>query len=285
MSVQAWNDAAGQSHGYRKAEYQHTVGILRSVFEGEIDSDGAATQINALYEPLLKGNHNNSPVNELWVIICEAVRILGANTAVDERLINLLNALTKLPDITDQHGHPITGGNGVDGVYWKDLPNLALMFREYGIDVDPGVSELPDNEGDWTDSQRTTLLNVTNFGAMYLASGIHPIGMELHAESSLMDGVEDPYNTPEQRCRADTVIPPAATWVLLAGEKIYKLCKNNHDRTELLGQYGRGYSLGRWNVWKKRFDLIATTEDLSDTVRDFAQRAAGKMDSIDGGLE
>lgn len=34
---------------------------------------------------------------------------------------------------------------------------------------------------------------------MYLACGIHPIGMDLHAETSLMEGVEESYDTPEQK--------------------------------------------------------------------------------------
>ena len=100
-----------------------------------------------------------------------------------------------------------------------------------------------------------------------------------------MDGVEESYDTLEQRRRAYTVVPPAATWVLIAGEKIYELCKSNHNRNELLGQYGRGYSLGRWSVWKKRFGLIAATEGLGVGVCEIAQQAAGTMESIDGGLK
>ena len=144
---------------------------------------------------------------------------------------------------------------------------------------------MPDNEGDWTDAQRTALLNVTTFGALYLARGIRSIGMDLHAEGSLMDGVEEPYDTPEQRRRAATVVPPASTWVLFAGEAIYKLCKNEHNRREDLGQYGRGYSLGRWIVWKKKFGVIGAMESLEQGVREIAQRAASEMSRIDSGAQ
>ena len=121
---------------------------------------------------------------------------------------------------------------------------------------------------------------------MYLPRGLHPVGMDLHAESSFIDGVEEPYETPEQkRRRACIVVPPAATRVFTAGEKIYELCKSNHNRREVSGQYGRGYSLGRWSVWKSRFGSIAAAEGFGVGVCDIVQQAAGKMDGIDGGLE
>ena len=133
MSIQAWAHATRQSQNCQQGQNQHTINILESVFEGATDPDSAASQINSIYESLLEENHTNSPVNGLWGIICEAVRTLGANTTVDKRLVNFLNALAKLPDVTDKHGHPVTGGNGVDGVYWRDLPNLAIIFREYAM--------------------------------------------------------------------------------------------------------------------------------------------------------
>ena len=142
---------------------------------------------------------------------------------------------------------------------------------------------MPDNEGDWTDAQRTVLLNVTTFGALYLARGLRSIGMDLHAEDSLMDGLEEPYDTPEQRRRAATVVPPASTWILLAGEAIYEFCKKEHKRREGLGQYGRGYSLGRWVVWKEKFGLIGALGNLEQSVRRIAQKAASEMNRVDGG--
>lgn len=39
----------------------------------------------------------------------------------------------KLPDVTDQSGKAIGPGGGFSGLYWKDLPGLAITFREYAI--------------------------------------------------------------------------------------------------------------------------------------------------------
>ena len=149
-----------------------------------------------------------------------------------------------------------------------------------------------DDEGDW-DAQAVPLLNATTFGAMYFAHGRQQIGMSFHAEVSLMHGIEVPYQTPEQHRRAMMYVPPAATWILLAGEEIYGLCKNDHDRQdgapgstfdtdEWLWGKSRGYSLGRWAFWKKRFSEIATTRDLKDGVKEIAEKAAAKMEMIEG---
>ncbi len=149
------------------------------------------------------------------------------------------------------------------------------MLCLHGADIDPGASEQPD-EGDWTDAQRAILMNVVTFGAMYLSYGYKDIGMASHAEASFMDGVEVPYETLEEQRRAETVVPPAATWIFLAGDKIYELCK--------LGKLdkGRGFSLGRWAIWKRRFSEIAANERLMRSVTLIAARAAFKMGKIEG---
>jgi len=145
-------------------------------------------------------------------------------------------------------------------------------------DIEPESSEMPD-EGDWTEAQRATLISVTTFGALYLAHGLQPIGMSFHAEVSFMEGIEVPYGTPEQQRRAPTNVPPAATWILLAGEKIYELCKSNLDRKD---DKGRGYTLARWALWKKRFGEIANTEQLNGSVKHIAARAFSEMKRIEG---
>lgn len=147
-------------------------------------------------------------------------------------------------------------------------------------------------EGDW-DDQAMLLLNATTFGAIYLARAKQsPGGMPFHAEVSLMHGVEVPYVTPEQQRYAAMYVPAAATWILLAGQRIYELCKSDYNRkdgapglsrdeNEWLWGKGRGYSLGRWAFWKKRFGEIRTTPGLQDGVRDLAARAISEMGQIE----
>lgn len=145
-----------------------------------------------------------------------------------------------------------------------------------GADVEPGESELPD-EGDWTDAQRATLMNVVTFGALYLTYGQKDLGMSFHAEVSFMHGIEESYVTPEQQRRAITNVPPAATWILLAGKKIYELCSNGKlDR-------GRGFSLERWALWKSKLGDIGSNPGLPMAVKIIARQAAEEMLAIERG--
>ena len=36
-------------------------------------------------------------------------------------------------------GKPVAAGIGISGVYWKDLPGLAIMFREYAVGMTPPI--------------------------------------------------------------------------------------------------------------------------------------------------
>ena len=148
------------------------------------------------------------------------------------------------------------------------------------------------DEDQWN-AQAEALLNATTFGAMYLVKGKQDIGMAFHAEISLMQAIEVPCQTFEQRQRALIFVPPAATWVLIAGNKIYELCKIDHDRQdgapgstpigdEWLWGKGRGYSLGRWGLWKSRFGDIATAQGLNDSVKEIAARARSEMVRVEG---
>lgn len=132
------------------------------------------------------------------------------------------------------------------------------------------------DEGDWPDALRSELLNVITFSALCLAHGPQNIGMSFHVEVSLIHGIEGPYQTPEQQRCAATNVPPAATCILLAGPKIHELCKNGK-----LDKHGRGYSPGRWALWKTKFGEVATNPGLGDEVKDMALKAASEMGRIE----
>ena len=85
---------------------------------------------------------------------------------------------------------------------------------------------------------------------------------------------------PEQQRRALTVVPQAAPWILLAGDTIYKLCKDD-DRSD---DEGRGYSLGRWTMWNRKFVEITVTQALSDCAKDIASRAKSEMGRIESSI-
>lgn len=77
-------------------------------------------------------------------------------------------------------------------------------------DLDPGASESPDDEADWTNAQRATLMRVVTFGALYLTNGSVDLGIAFYAKVSLINGLEAPYQTVAQQRRALANVPPAA---------------------------------------------------------------------------
>ena len=111
-----------------------------------------------------------------------------------------------------------------------------------------------------------------------------------------MQGIEVPYQTPEQQRRALMFVPPAATWVLIAGKRIYELCKMDHNcqdsapgstsnGDEWLWGKGRGYCFGRWGLWKSRFSAITTAQALKDIVKGIAARARSEMDKVEAQIQ
>ena len=88
--------------------------------------------IVSTYEPLLKSDFKTSPLATLWGMICDVARSLGGNREITERQIALPNSISKLPDVLDGESKAITPWKSA-GVYWRDLPELAMMFREHTI--------------------------------------------------------------------------------------------------------------------------------------------------------
>ena len=150
--------------------------------------------------------------------------------------------------------------------------------------------DMEDNS-EW-DAQALPLLNATTFAAMKLAHDKKPDGMDFHAEASFRTGIESPCETSEQLRDAVMYVPPAATWILLAGETIYTLCKTDHKRDDgapgsALSHedwfWGRrwGYSLERWTFWRERFGEISKVQNLKDDVKEVAARATLEMERIE----
>lgn len=142
--------------------------------------------------------------------------------------------------------------------------------RLFQPDIDIEEQEEPDPD-EWTDKDIATRLNVDTFGALYLAHGLKDIGMSFHAEVAFWHAFELPYDTPDRQRFAKQDVPQAATWMLLATEKIYDLCKKGEFR----------YSLEGWTMWKRRFHEIARNTALLASVREIALKAALRMKEVE----
>lgn len=120
--------------------------------------------------------------------------------------------------------------------------------------------------------------------------------MPYHALFGITSGVEEGYRTPEEYRNGAIFIPSAATWFLIAGKKIYELCKSNHRRKDGLRYFfgekqdhewreDSGYCLERWAFWRKRFGEIKMTQGLRDDVKDIAGRAFIKMGEVESQMK
>lgn len=130
-SITAWADAAHTSNYYQDFEHR-TVDTFQSVLEGKTPSNAAAGTVSSLYGPLIKRDSQSCPVGEVWVIFCHAARAVGGNSDLTERLVDLLNSIAELPDVTDEHGNAIFPEWKSYGGYWGKLPSFAATFRDYG---------------------------------------------------------------------------------------------------------------------------------------------------------
>ena len=132
-SVEAWADAA-RRHKYRQDfVYQRTIDTFQNVLECKTAANTAAATISSLYEPLIKRDPHSSPVGPVWAILCDAVRTLGGNNDLTQRLVDLLISISELPDVTDDHGNPIFAEWQSRGGYWRILPGFGWIFKEHAM--------------------------------------------------------------------------------------------------------------------------------------------------------
>ena len=130
MSIEGWADTARHDRYRQGSEHQRAIDTIKDMLQGKLDADSAADAIASIYNPLLKRAFKISPVVTLWGVICDAARVLGGDRDISERMVSLLDSISKLSDVTDDYGNVVTP---VRGVYWRDLPELAITYREYGI--------------------------------------------------------------------------------------------------------------------------------------------------------
>ncbi|KAL8994988.1 MAG: hypothetical protein Q9169_005187 [Polycauliona sp. 2 TL-2023] len=274
------------------------------MFEGHDTPERIATRIDDIYNPALKAGSKGCVFN-LWAMICQATQILGNDMGISMQLVQLINALRRLPDVVDDEGRPIQPAYGWwgMGVYWRDLPVLGISFSEYfgtcsplppfvvsmmktrkriclpqygSIDIDQESGE--HEPADFTAAQRRMLLGMTTFGALYILHGEADLGMSYQCDISLAENIEQPsYPTWEEQRRADrAVVPAAATWILIAGQELYDRCK-----TGVVVIRERQYNLERWALWKRKFSEIAVNRGLTDDVNEYAGRAVARMTEIE----
>lgn len=182
------------------------------------------------------------------------------------------------PDTRSSTAAQSIGDNSQSGVGYSGKPQSLTCVL---LEIDPP----DDNDAEWY-AQAQGLLNATTFAATLLARADFDTGMQFHASNAMVEGVERPYDeTREVQYEWRVYLPPAAIWILGAGEKLHSLCFE-----DVAGGIvnppsprwpGRGFQPERWGVWKQRFADLASDVEIDERCRGFAARAAEKMGMLE----
>ncbi|KAH0015931.1 hypothetical protein KCU78_g8022, partial [Aureobasidium melanogenum] len=255
----------------------HAIDAIERFLTGGQSTLRAARRIISIYEPRLR-TRQTGDVASLWANICQAARSIDSSASV--RLAQLVLSLRGQSDIISPTGYVAKNGHVV---YWRDLPGWDRMFREHGYEIDP-----PDgNDVEWH-AQAPQLLNITVFAATLMARSDGNLDVSFPASIAMEMGVDRPYdNTRELQEEWCMYIPPAATWILIAGSKIREPCfmdelpeaANQHSIRSQWG--GRTYCSRRWEFWKRRFKHLGEDTAIDDRCQGFTKQAYDAMDELD----
>ncbi|KAI3325926.1 hypothetical protein HD806DRAFT_552320 [Xylariaceae sp. AK1471] len=264
MSVQSWASRARSSEERQNVESQHLVDIFERLLTNQSTPEQAATDINAVLEPLMRTNPADLRIISVWGILCHAVRELGNDRQRSHCLVEFLESMKKL-QIKDEAGNDLKHDWG--GRFWSDLPAFGMMFRDYGIALESD-DDLETNK--WL-AQKTEFLNASSFAATALASTPELSGFTFHFLNCMNEtfgGVDD---MPAPGVRAAMYIPAVWAWISIGGTKIYELCRESKVS---------GFGMDNWESWKKRLDEIAADDSIGSEERALALKAKDVMINI-----
>ncbi|KAL1649416.1 hypothetical protein SLS58_001471 [Diplodia intermedia] len=282
------------------AEDCKTIPILRDLVAAKDTPATTASRVAAFYEARLKAGNNDIPYT-FWVLVCEIIAVHGADKAIRERVTQLLLSLTQII-VLDAAGKPIVVPE-LDNAYWSELPGYTLAFRDR-MHCIPPTDIMADDDEEWEDWQRR-FTNGNVFQAEWLANVANAGPAREHASArnyavwnlggALEPGIAD---TPLGYRRTEMWIPQAAQWILIAGPCIWQLCRDNYrndgsqaqERAQEDGAVSgytftgpEWFSVERWQWWRTRFTYIAGLAQVTAEVREWATKAAARMQEIGHG--
>ncbi|SMY29908.1 unnamed protein product [Zymoseptoria tritici ST99CH_1A5] len=258
---------------------QRVTEAINACIDGSRSPEASACMIGDTYQ-----GHWTLPFNECKFVWSE---IASASLRVDEtfapRLADLFIAIKAQPDLVNAAGYP----TDIGGRFWKDTPSWGWMFYEHALDINPLEvhPEVDPRDADRTwREQGSGLISCTMFCANLLVRADFETHMERYAHEAMEAGLELGYalNEADRKIERywEIYLPPAAAWVLIAGERLYELC---------FGLVGGGrpeakyWSKDRWAGWKEKFAVMARGAGIDEDARcmEFARRAEGRMEKIE----
>ncbi|GFF51678.1 hypothetical protein IFM61606_02308 [Aspergillus udagawae] len=202
-----------------------------------------------------------------WGTIIKTAKQIKDNHPSQDRLVDLIHALTELPPTTVSIWSSETR-------LWKDLPILGPTLRE---SWDPPTYTKPN------DREITEWINLQAFTAR-LMSKCDP-SLSLLAVWTLRSGLEEELSDRELEGEGAA----AAMWMVYGGEKLFSQLVDavQDEEIERLMKPGTLYSgqgqlcLERWQFWKRRFGEISEQIQADEETKGVIQLAWEKMERIE----
>ena len=127
-------------------------------------------------------------------------------------------------------------------------------------------------------------VNVNKFAAQLFHTDRMFASYDWWALVVMREALEYPADTPD-RPKPDALIPAALAWLSILGPEIYTWDKE-FPSSHAQGDPGKGGPLWggqhgfceeRWYLWKRRFEEVSSSNDLSEHLRKLATECVAKM--------
>ncbi|KAF7177977.1 hypothetical protein CNMCM7691_006617 [Aspergillus felis] len=252
---------------------QHIFNILNDYLQPSSTTppSEAAQAIHALTPKAGSTQEENPDLEDFlwstWGTIIEIAKQINGNHPSQDRLVDLIYALTELPPTTVSIW-------GSETRLWNDLPILGPSLRE---SWNPPAYTKSDDQG------ITEWINLQAFTAR-LMSKCDP-SISLLGVWSLRSGLEEELSDTELKGEGAA----AAMWMVYGGEILFSQLANGvqDEERERLMKPGTLYSgqgqlcLERWQFWKQRFGEISEQIQVDDETKWVIQLAKEKMERIE----
>ncbi|KAF1985130.1 hypothetical protein K402DRAFT_455414 [Aulographum hederae CBS 113979] len=225
----------------------------------------------------------------LWTFLIEAAL---ESPAIQPRIVDLLEAITQLPELE------LPGGEGDDyvelsqGDVWKKLPRWDHVWMDTYNLLEVGV---------FGSIKRLNTANrwpaATQFSARLASSPVSPV----NCNGVVLDGAFDSIvqALEKEEPNLEVVVPAAAQWFIHASKAIHGRILEVPEGTNSeqimalwfkdgygepvedgLWKGGGGLSKGRWEFWNERVAALKDSEDVKEDVKQQLEQALESMLAI-----
>ncbi|KAE8386440.1 hypothetical protein BDV23DRAFT_187249 [Aspergillus alliaceus] len=258
-----WFASASQDEDFFLEPSEHST--LQSYFEGNFSLQDAVSRLTGPSKP----QWNSHQASQVWEVLLTLAE--DYDEAHDD-IISLIKALLSQSDAKgradeEMYGFPFCWRAHHDSL-WAQECNIKSFS-------DPVGSK-------WVTYQA--------FTARLIASSL--VGAYGWVLFHTVDALEKPVNPEKLTARQDVDIAAAAQYFIYAANDIlhHPLGSNGYDENNVnvLWQEGnefwegeQGFTVERWEFWKKRFGQVRDLEQLRDGTREAARRAEVGMEKAE----